>query len=70
MDANDITKGSRWARGGNRSNPVFVMGVLEGYVMYRVLRHLPGVLFWKDFLREFEPLPVSREESPRVRRTR
>jgi len=83
MSVDDIEVGSFWARVGN-SNPMRVLAVVEGFVMYRHKKHHPGAVAVDEWLRTMHPMgrQVSRTPTraparsprpstpPRVRRTR
>lgn len=45
---------SRWKLSGY-PNIARVMAVGDGWVMYRFKNAMPCVLFWKDFVKKFEP---------------
>ena len=49
-----ITVKSRWCWPGS-PRIARVMAVGEGWVMYRFKGEMPGVLFWKDFVKKFVP---------------
>jgi len=45
---------SRWQRPG-APNVARVMAIGEGWVMYRFKGAHPGLLYWKDFVKKYEP---------------
>lgn len=47
-----ITVKSRWLLPGS-TRIARVMAIGEGWVMYRFKNSMPGVLFWKDFVKKF-----------------
>lgn len=53
-----ITVRSRWKLCGY-PNIARVMAVGEGWVMYRFKNAMPCVLFWKDFVKKFQPAEES-----------
>lgn len=52
----DIKRGQAWKPAGKAPNLSLllyrVMGVVDGYVVYRAKGCAPGVRFWKDFVTE------------------
>lgn len=47
-----ITVKSRWCLPGS-PRIARVMAIGEGWVMFRFKNSMPGVLFWKDFVKKF-----------------
>lgn len=53
MDERIVVK-SRWTL-PDSPRIARVMAVAEGWVMYRFKNAMPGILFWKDFVKKFVP---------------
>lgn len=57
----DIKRGQAWEPRGKYPSVTRllyrVMGVIDGYVVYRAKGCQPGIRFWKDFLVEHRRMP-------------
>jgi hypothetical protein len=53
-----VCSGQRWTRFGRECR---VMAVIEGYVVFRFKRAMPGICHWRDFEREYRPCEESKE---------
>lgn len=59
MSTRSVAAGQRWTRFGRECR---VMAVIEGYVVFRFKRALPGICHRRVFEREYRPSEESKEQ--------